>query len=151
MSIGEICNRDVVVVEKNATVQEAARLMRQYHVGDLVVTAERDGVRVPVGLITDRDIVLEVLGEGVEINAVSVGDIMSDKLITTHEEDELWDSLQRMRIAGVRRLPVVDERGGLQGIVTLDDVIELLADELAQVAKVLAHEQTREQAGRPGR
>jgi CBS domain-containing protein len=151
MSIGEICNRDVVVVEKDSTVQEAARLMRQYHVGDLVVTAERDGVRVPVGLITDRDIVLEVLGEGVEINAVSVGDIMSDKLITAHEEDELWDSLQRMRIAGVRRLPVVDERGGLQGIVTLDDVIELLADELAQVAKLLAHEQTREQAGRPGR
>jgi CBS domain-containing protein len=151
MAIGEICNRDVVVVEKDDTVQEAARLMRQYHVGDLVVTRVQDGVRVPVGLITDRDIVLEVLGEGLDIDAVTVGDIMSDRLIIAREEDELWDSLQRMRIAGVRRLPVVDGRGGLQGIVTPDDVIELLSEELAQVAKLLSREQAQEQATRPRR
>lgn len=148
MSIGEICNRDVVVIERDATVQEAARLMRRHHVGALVVTRDLDGVRVPVGLITDRDIVIEVLGEGVDVGTVLVGDIMSDELLTAGEGDDLWGSLQRMRSAGVRRLPVVDTRGALQGIVTVDDVIELLADELTQMAKLMAREQVVEQTTR---
>jgi CBS domain-containing protein len=148
MSIGEICNRDVVVVEKNATIQEAARLMRDYHVGDLVVLRERDGVKEPAGIVTDRDIVVEVLGEDVGIDAVTVGDIMSERLLTAQEEDNLWETLQRMRIAGVRRLPVVDKHGALQGIVTLDDLIELLAEELAQAAKLVAREQAVERTVR---
>ena len=148
MSIGEICNRDVVVIERDATVQEAARLMRRHHVGALVVTRDLEGVRVPVGLITDRDIVIEVLGEGVDVGTVLVGDIMSDELLTAGEGDDLWGSLQRMRSAGVRRLPVVDTRGALQGIVTVDDVIELLADELTQMAKLMAREQVVEQTTR---
>ena len=148
MSIGEICNRDVVVIDKDASVQEAARLMRQFHVGALVVCDEREGRRVPLGLLTDRDIVVEVLGEGVEIGSVMVGDIMGAKLLTARESDELWETLQRMRQAGVRRLPVVDELGSLQGIVTMDDVVELLADELAQLAKLVTREQTAEKTRR---
>ena len=148
MSIGDFCNRDVVVIEKDASVQEAARLMRQYHVGALVVCDEREGRRVPLGLVTDRDIVVEVLGEAVEIGSVMVGDIMGAKLLTARESDELWETLQRMREAGVRRLPVVDELGSLQGIVTMDDVVELLADELAQLAKLVTREQTVEKTRR---
>jgi len=148
MSIGEFCNRDVVVVAKDATVQEAARLMRQYHVGDLVVIREREGTREPVGLITDRDIVIEVLGEEVDINTVLVGDIMSHKLLTAREADGIWETLQRMRIAGVRRVPVVDAHGALQGIVTMDDMIELLADELSQLAKLVTREQAVERSTR---
>ncbi len=148
MSIGEICNRDVVVIEKDATVEEAARLMRQHHVGALVVVRERDGVRVPVGIVTDRDIVIEVLAEGVEVGTVLAGDIMSAQLVTAHEADGIWETMQRMRIKGVRRLPVVDERGGLQGIVAMDDVIELLADELSQLAKLVAREQAVEKTTR---
>lgn len=148
MSIGDICNRDVVVIDKDASVQEAARLMRQFHVGALVVCDEREGRRVPLGLLTDRDIVVEVLGEGVEIGSVMVGDIMGAKLLTARESDELWETLQRMRQAGVRRLPVVDELGSLQGIVTMDDVVELLADELAQLAKLVTREQAVEKTRR---
>ena len=151
MPIGDICNRNVVVIEKDSAVREAARLMRQFHVGALVVCNERDGGRVPVGLVTDRDIVIEVLGEEVEPDSVMVGDIMSANLLTARESDELWDILGRMRHAGVRRIPVVDERGSLQGLVTMDDVIELLADELAQLAKLVAQEQKVEQAGRSRR
>lgn len=149
MSIGDICNRDVVVVEREATVREAARLMREYHVGDLVVV-RGGGVKEPIGIVTDRDIVVEVLGEDVAVDAVTVGDIMSDKLVTGREEDELWDTLQRMRIAGVRRLPVVDRHGALQGILTLDDVIELMAEELAQAAKLVARERAVEDSARSG-
>jgi CBS domain-containing protein len=148
MSIGDICNRDVVVIDKDASVQEAVRLMRQFHVGALVVCDEREGRRVPLGLLTDRDIVVEVLGEGVEIGSVMVGDIMGAKLLTARESDELWETLQRMRQAGVRRLPVVDELGSLQGIVTMDDVVEWLADELAQLAKLVTREQAVEKTRR---
>ena len=151
MSIGDICNRNVVMIEKDAPVMEAARVMRQFHVGALVVCGEREGARVPVGLVTDRDIVIEVLGEEVEAGSLMVGDIMSANLLTAREGDDLWETLQRMRHAGVRRVPVVDEQGALQGIVTMDDVIELLADELSQLAKLVAREQKAEQAGRSHR
>lgn len=151
MSIGEICNRDVVVIEKDASAQEAARLMRQHHVGALVVTVERDGARVPVGVLTDRDIVVEVLAEGVEMETVLAGDIMSPELVTVYEADGVWETLQRMRVKGVRRLPVVDARGILQGIVAMDDMIELLADELAQLAKLVAREQSLEKVRRSRR
>ena len=151
MSVGDICNRNVVVIEKESAVREAARLMRQFHVGALVVCNERDGGRVPVGLVTDRDIVIEVLGEDVDADSVMVGDIMSDNPLTAREGDDLWETLQRMRQAGVRRVPVVDERGALQGIVAMDDVIELLADELALLAKLVAREQKMEQASRSRR
>lgn len=148
MSIGDICNRNVVIVEKDASVQEAARLMRQFHVGALVVCSGPEGRRVPVGLVTDRDIVVEVVGEDVDIRSVAVGDIMSAGLLTARDSDDLWETLQRMRHAGVRRLPVVDQQGSLQGILTMDDMIDLLADELAQVAKLVAREQTVEKTRR---
>ena len=151
MSVGDICNRNVVVIEKESAVREAARLMRQFHVGSLVVCNEREGLRVPVGLVTDRDIVIEVLGEDVDADSVMVGDIMSDNPLTAREGDDLWETLQHMRQAGVRRVPVVDERGALQGIVAMDDVIELLADELALLAKLVAREQKMEQASRSRR
>lgn len=148
MSIGDICNRNVVVIEKDTAVQEAACLMRRFHVGALVVCRGAEGQRVPVGLVTDRDIVVEVLGEEVGVATVVVGDIMSAELLTARESDDLWETLQRMRHSGVRRLPVLDEQGYLQGILTMDDVIELLADELAQLAKLVAREQTMEKASR---
>ena len=148
MSIGDICNRNVVVIEKDTAVQEAALLMRRFHVGALVVCRGAEGKRVPVGLVTDRDIVVEVLGEEVDVTKVVVGDIMSAELLTARESDDLWETLQRMRHSGVRRLPVVDDQGYLQGILTMDDVIELLADELAQLAKLVAREQTMEKASR---
>ena len=148
MSIGDICNRNVVVIEKEADVQEAARLMRRFHVGALVVCAVRDGVRFPLGIVTDRDIVVEVLGEDVAVDSVRMGDIMSAKLLTARDGDEIWDTLSRMRQSGVRRMPVVDDSGALQGIIAMDDVIELLADELAQLAKLVAREQNVEQTDR---
>lgn len=148
MSIGDICNRNVVVIEKDTAVQEAALLMRRFHVGALVVCRGAEGKRVPVGLVTDRDIVVEVLGEEVDVAKVVVGDIMSAELLTARESDDLWETLQRMRHSGVRRLPVVDDQGYLQGILTMDDVIELLADELAQLAKLVAREQTMEKVSR---
>jgi CBS domain-containing protein len=136
MTVGRICNRDVVVTRADETIQSVARLMKEYHIGDIVVVEDRGERVVPVGIVTDRDVVVEVIAAGVAPDAVSVGDIMSFELVTAHEDDSLWDTLQRMRVNAVRRVPVLDEQGALSGILVLDDLLELLAGELVDLARV---------------
>lgn len=149
MSVGEICNRDVIVIGSRDTVQEAARRMREHHVGALVVTEERAGVAVPIGLVTDRDLVVEVLAEDVDPDTVVVGDIMSRELLTAREADGIWETVQRMRNKGVRRVPVLSPHGGLAGIVAMDDLVELFTEELVQLSKLVVREQAREIRARP--
>lgn len=144
MSVGEFCNREVIIVEKQESVVEAAKLMRHHHVGDVVVVEEKEGVKVPVGIVTDRDIVIEVLAEDVEPASVSVADIMSSELAKVREEDELLQTIQFMRSRGVRRLPVVDAQGGLVGILTVDDVLDLVAEQLSDLVGLATREQYRE-------
>lgn len=141
MSIGEFCNREVVVAERNDSVLEAAQLMRQHHVGALVVVATSDGTRVPVGIVTDRDLVIEVLAARLDPEIVLLGDLMIEPLCTVRERDGVFETMRRMREHGVRRVPVVDERGGLQGIVAIDDLIAVLAEEMTEFAKLITHEQ----------
>ncbi|MEK7223700.1 MAG: CBS domain-containing protein [Pseudomonadota bacterium] len=148
MTIGKVCNREVVFIHAQASVPEAARLMREYHVGDLVVIKEKTGKRVPVGIVTDRDIVLEVIAEGVSMDDVSVGDIMSDKLVTAREGDGLLETIKVMRAKGIRRLPVVNDDNELVGILSVDDLINLLSEQIVDLARLIAREQDREKTGR---
>lgn len=141
MSVKEFCNREVVITHCETSIIEAAKLMRQYHVGDIVVIDSETELPVPVGILTDRDIVIELIAREVPFDAVTVGDVMSRELMVARECDSIWATLQRMRARGVRRVPVVNDRGGLEGILTVDDVLELLADELTLLAKVSAREQ----------
>lgn len=143
MTAGEFCTREVTTAERGMSVTEAAKLMRDRHVGALVVV--ESGERpVPVGLLTDRDLVVEVIGEEVPVDSVSVGDIMSADLLTAREEDRLWDTLERMRARGVRRVPVVDRGNFLVGILAADDILELLAQELGALSRLIRREQERE-------
>jgi CBS domain-containing protein len=144
MPVGEYCNREVVITDKDTSIREAARLMREHHVGDLIVVEPRENQNIPLGIVTDRDLVVEVLATEVSPEAVSVGDIMSFELTTVREEESLWDALDCMRRAGVRRMPVVNENGGLAGIVTADDVLELLAEGLTDFVKIVKRERQRE-------
>ncbi len=148
MTVGEICNREVVFVLRTESIAEAARLMRRHHVGDLVVVEEKQDRRVPVGILTDRDLVLEVIAEEVDMGKLTVGDVMSFELVIAHEEDSLFDTLKRMRSRGIRRVPVVDRDGALAGILTVDDVLELLAETIGDIAALLEREQRREKERR---
>lgn len=148
MPIGEICNREVVIAEKSLPVIEAAQLMRAHHVGDLVVVEERAGRRHPVGIVTDRDIVVEVVAAGVDPDTLKLGDIMGAEVATVRESEGLFEALRYMRDRGVRRMPVVDQAGGLVGILTLDDLLSLLAEEMMELAKLVSHERQREAAAR---
>jgi CBS domain-containing protein len=144
MAVGEICNRVVVVAGKSASVVEAAQLMRAHHVGDLVVVEERSGRNYPAGIVTDRDIVVEVVAAGVNPEALKVGDIMGPEVATLRESEGLFEALRYMRDKGVRRMPVVGGAGELVGILTMDDVLALLAEEMTELAKLVSHERQRE-------
>ncbi len=148
MPISEICNREVVITYKDSSIVEVAKLMRHHHVGDVVVVDSVGDQSVPVGIITDRDIVVEIIAGDVPLGSVTASDVMSYDLITAREQDGIWDTLQRMRSHGIRRMPVVNEKGGLEGILTVDDLLELFSDELMSLAKVTIREQAREKETR---
>lgn len=148
MIVGKICNREVVVVEQETSVAEAARLMREHHVGGLVVIKMASGKRIPVGIVTDRDIVIEVIAKDVEPGDLTVGDIMSDQLVTVRESDDLLETIKIMRAKGIRRLPAINDDNELAGILTVDDLIDLFSKQLADLARLIAFEQKQEQERR---
>lgn len=149
MAIGEICNREVVVVTRDNSALEAARLMRQHHVGDVVVVMEEGGLRTPVGILTDRDIVVDAIAVGLDPATLKVGEIMTPDLATVAEDTGVFEAIRYMRDKGVRRMPVVDGDGDLLGILALDDLLDLLAEELGALARLIAREQNRESRLRP--
>lgn len=149
MSVGEICNRNVAVVAKESSIQEAAELMRKRHVGDLIVVGHDHNRKIPIGILTDRDIVVELIAKKVPADAVTVGDIMSYELVTAMEDDDMLQTLKLMRAKGARRLPVVDAGGSLVGVLTVDDIVELIAATLSDVSKLIERQQHLEQDIRP--
>ena len=118
--------------------------MRDQHVGFLVVYREGDDLRRPMGVLTDRDIVLEVTACGVDPSSVTVEDVMTRERLVARDGDELSDALQTMRQAGVRRLPVIDLRGALVGILVMDDVIGVVAAMIHDMAGSIRNEERRE-------
>ena len=144
MTVGAFCNRDVVVAESETSVNDAAKLMREFHVGCLIVVQKSDTGNAVLGLVTDRDIVVEVLAQSVDPASLTIGDIMTQDPITAHEDDSLWDTVKKMNIHGIRRLPVVYSNGMLAGLLTTDDLLELLSVELSQLANLFVNEQRRE-------
>lgn len=148
MAIGEICSRKVVIVKRKDSIFEAASLMRRYHVGNVVVVEDTKGQAIPVGILTDRDIVIELIAKNVPLDMVFVEDVMSSGLVVVREDRGIWDSIQCMRANGVRRIVVVNDAGGLVGILSVDDLFELLSSELSDLVKVMVREQDREKERR---
>lgn len=148
MTAGEYCNREIVVTEQTDSVTEAAMLMRQHHVGDLVVVEKQGEKTRPVGIITDRDIVIEVIAQKVDPSALCIKDVMSTRLVTVDEQETFLDTLELMRNQGIRRVIVVDKQGSLQGLLSADDAIELIAEEMNHLTKLVKQEITREEKGK---
>lgn len=144
MTIGAMCNRKVITVQRNTTVLQAAILMREFHVGDVVVVKNVKNKVVPVGIVTDRDIVIELVATELDYRVITAGDIMLAELTAAKESDGVFETIQLMASKGVRRLPVVGNSGELVGIVTLDDLLLLLAKELGALTELVAREQENE-------
>lgn len=148
MPILDICNREIITIQQDDTVLQATKIMRQFHVGAVVVIAEKNGKRVPVGMLTDRDVVVDVVAPELDPNVITVGDIMVSKLVVVDEDAGLFEAIQLMSSKGVRRLPVVRKNGELIGIVTLDDLFVLMAKEFDHFAKLFNREQKNESSKR---
>ena len=148
MSVGEVCNREVIIGYKTENMTSVAKLMRNAHVGSVVVARRENGITQPLGIITDRDLVLEVLAQEVDPNTIYAEDVMSPTLHSVYESDSTWDAISLMRSEGVRRIPVLDDAGSLVGILALDDVVELLAEELSSLASLVGREQRKESISR---
>ena len=144
MPIGELSIREVIIASRETSVLAAAKLMRQHHVGDVVITDETGGRCLPVGIVTDRDIIMEVLAQDLDAATLSVGDIMTGDLTTVRDSEGVLRTIQLMRAKGARRAPVVDNEGALVGIVSVDDLVELLAKELSELVKLISRELARE-------
>jgi CBS domain-containing protein len=143
MSISSLCKRVVVTIQRDATVEDAAILMRSGHIGDVVVVDVAD-TRRPVGIITDRDIAVEVVAQGLTPAQTPVGSVMSAPVLSLRDEDGFLEALDKMSAGGVRRAPVLDRDGRLKGLVSVDDLVPLLARELAKIGALIRHEQASE-------
>ncbi len=149
MTVGEICNREVIVIQRDEAVVEAAKLMRQYHVGAVIVIDKHNDRQIPVGIVTDRDLVVEVLATELDETVITVGDIMAPDIFTVKENTATYEAIEFMRRKTIRRLPIVDETGELVGILTLDDVLQLLSEQSLDLAKLVRYEQKKETRHRP--
>jgi CBS domain-containing protein len=132
--LGKICTKPVVTASAQMTVDQAARAMRSRNVGALVVV----NAGRPVGMLTDRDVAIEVVAKGLDPETARVGDVMRKRPITIREDLGILDAAKVFARTGVRRLPVVTKSGVLVGVITVDDLIMLLGNELGHVAGALS-------------
>jgi CBS domain-containing protein len=141
MSIREYCNLNVICCEADAPIAEVAMLMRKHHVGDvIVVDNQQEGARIPIGIITDRDILIETIALDIEAKLFTASDLMSAPVTTVQEDAKVAEALGIMRGKRIRRLPVVTRAGTLFGMVTTDDFVNLLAAELSMIAGLMVEQ-----------
>ena len=134
ITVMNICKRDVVYADREMTIDVAAKLMRTQHVVMLVVVDSREGRRVPAGLLTGHDIVIGVDALNLDAKVITVGDLMSTELFTVRESEELPLVVDLMWRNGVRRVPVIGDEGELTGIVSTDDLLDVFAAQMTELA-----------------
>ena len=145
MTVREYCNLNVICCEPDTPVAEVAMLMRKHHVGDVVVVDNQgEGARIPIGIITDRDVLVETIALDIEARLFTAGDLMSSPVTTVLEEASVSEALAIMRGKRIRRLPVVTRAGTLFGMVTIDDFVNLLSAELSMIAGLMVEQTIRE-------
>ncbi len=150
MKVGDLARRAVVVARGDEPLLEAARRMRDQHVGCLVVVEDDEDGTHPIGIVTDRDLLLAILGTGAaHVEGLRIAELMSWDLVVAHEGDDVDEALAHMRSRGVRRLPVVDDAGVLRGILAYDDVVEWLSHRLGELVQLVTSERRRERGLRP--
>ena len=149
MLVKNFCSREVATIEPGASLREAALLMRNRHVGSLVVVDASRGAPRPVGVLTDRDIVVAVVAvPGARPEGIRVGDVLTREAVVVHDDDDVFAAVQTMRQHGVRRLPVIAADGALCGVLTSDDVVKLVATELGSLSTALRRGGERESVER---
>ena len=140
MRIGDLCSREVYIAEPDEPLLQAVREMHRQHIGSVVAIERHDGTVRPVGIVTDRDVMRGEITRQADVFSLTVGDVMSANLLVLAESCELPEAIAALRQRGVRRAPVVDGRGDLIGIVTLDDLLPAVAEELEGLAELIGRQ-----------
>lgn len=148
MLVRELCTSEVVCCRPQTSALEAARLMRQKRVGDVVVVDDPAQQRVPLGVVTDRNLAIEVLGDGRDAASTALSALVHRPVVIARDSEDVSVVMERMRTHGVRRVPVVDERESLVGIVTLDDLLKSLLSEMQALLETQSRAQRREPSAR---
>jgi CBS domain-containing protein len=144
MNVGSVCARRVVTIDGGGTLAQAASLMRDHHVGALVITSVGpEGLRVD-GIVTDRDLVTDVLARGIDGSTLRIGALASKEVVSVAAGDDLESAIAAMQETGVRRLLVTGAERQLVGIVSLDDLVDVLARQMDGLAKVIRSGMQRE-------
>jgi len=142
MPIKDVCKDTVVCASPSTSIADAARLMRDKHVGEVIIVKTKD--RKTVGILTDRDIVTKVVAGNMDPDTIKVEDIMAKNPTVAKEQDGLFEVAKKLERSGIRRIPVTDTHGRLTGLVSIDDLYELFAAELHTLAKVASREVSNE-------
>ena len=148
MLIKEICTGNVVVCDAKTSALQAASLMRHKHVGDVVVVDNPNDDGVPLGVVTDRDLAVEVLGSGLDPAKTTVGSLMRTPVVIARETEDMAMVIERMRAHGVRRVPVIAGEGEVVGIVTLNDLLKALVGEVSALLDITTKGQVNERHSR---
>jgi CBS domain-containing protein len=146
MNIGELCSREVVVVHAGNSLSEAARQMCERHVGTVIVVEDRGPERLPIGIITDRDIVRTQLKRAADLFCLGVTQAMTSNLLVLRENESMTDAIEKMRARTVRRAPVVNAAGALIGVISVDDLLSAVAEQLSVLVRLVEVQQRREAA-----
>jgi len=144
MPLKDICKTEVICISPGASVLEAARLMKDKHVGELIVTKSGGMGSQPVGIVTDRDLATRVLASGRSTSKMRVEDVMAQNILSVHSSAGIYEATKSMEKACVRRLPLVDAKGNIEGIVSLDDLYKLIALELNNLTRISGRQIVRE-------
>lgn len=136
MTLRNICTKNVVTAEMGTSLYQAAKLMREHHVGNVIVIDPKKGPKIPVGILTDRDIVVSTIAFDLPPDQVLVEDVMATTLVTANMDDSIFHVLNLMKEHGIKRVPVINQEGSLESIIAADDLIAMFAMELSAVAKI---------------
>jgi len=144
MTVSDYCERNIALLTRDASLQEAAMMMRIHHLGEVIVIDKLNGKNIPVGVVTDRDLVIEIMALEVDVEQISVGNIMSLELITVRQDNNLSDTLDIMQQHGVRRLPVIDNSGSLLGVINIEVILKVLCQDLSKMLTLFNNERDNE-------
>jgi len=149
LTAGDVCNRQVIFARRNMPLNDAARLMRERHVGCLVVVEDTGAGSIVVGMLTDRDIVTAVVAKDLDAASLRVDDVMTRDVVSARESDTLLDVLVEMRRKAVRRVPVIGPNGELIGLIAADDMLGFISEELRTLVQALVAQPRMERHARP--
>jgi CBS domain-containing protein len=137
ITVDQVCVHTAVTIKHDLPIVQCAKIMHDDQVGCLVITEVRDGLRLPTGMLTDRDITIKVVAFSLDPYVFTAGDIMVQPLVTARMDESLVSVLTRMQLHGVRRVPVITHTGALLGILEADDIWEIFSEEVYSLERIL--------------